>query len=261
MTESSAFHESAIIHPNAKIGNHVEIGPWTIIGEHVEIGDECSIGPHVVLKGPTRLGRGNKIYSFCSIGEDCQDKKYAGEPTQLEIGDYNIFRESCTVHRGTVQDKGKTQIGNHNLFMVNVHVAHDCLLGDHSVFANNATLAGHVKIGDSVIFGGHAAIHQFGCVGSYAFIAGCSALNKDVPPYVMAAGHYAKPFGVNVEGLRRNGFTDTEIANIRKAYRLLYRESLPLKTATAHLQDMAQTVKEIEIFAHFLEAHQRTLIR
>ncbi len=262
MTNSSSFiHESAIVHPLAKIGHGVEIGPWTIIGDNVEIGDGCWIGPHVIVKGHTRIGQQNKIYQFCSIGEDCQDKKYAGEETYLEIGDYNVFRESCTVHRGTIQDSSFTRIGNHNLLMVNVHIAHDCTIGDHNIFANNATLAGHVRIGDYVVFGGNAAIHQFGSVGSHAFIAGCAALNKDVPPFVMVAGHYAKPFGINAEGLRRRGFSDKDISCIRRAYRILYREGRSLQAAISALQDMAQTVPIINTLTQFLADHQRHLIR
>ncbi|WP_344956095.1 acyl-ACP--UDP-N-acetylglucosamine O-acyltransferase [Zobellella aerophila] len=262
MTEQSAvIHETAIIHPSAKIGRGVEIGPWTLIGADVEIGDDCWIGSHVVIKGPTRIGRGNRIFQFASIGEECQDKKYAGELTRLEIGDHNVIRESCTFHRGTAQDESLTRVGSHNLFMVNVHVAHDCRIGDNCIFANNATLAGHVHIGDHVIFGGHAAIHQFGRVGSHAFIAGCAALNKDVPPYVMAAGLYAKPFGVNSEGLRRRGFSKEAISAIKQSYKEIFRSGKTIAEVLPVLEELNKSQPEVGILIEFLKENERGIIR
>ncbi|WP_193372531.1 acyl-ACP--UDP-N-acetylglucosamine O-acyltransferase [Oceanimonas sp. GK1] len=262
MSEQGAvIHETAIVHPDAVIGKGVEIGPWTLIGPDVEIGDDCRIASHVVIKGPTRIGKRNRIFQFASIGEDCQDKKYAGERTVLEIGDDNIIRESCTFHRGTSQDESLTTVGSRNLFMVNVHVAHDCRIGSDCIFANNATLAGHVHIGDHVIFGGHAAIHQFGRVGSHAFIAGCAALNKDVPPYVMAAGHYAKPFGINSEGLRRRGFSKEAISAIKQAYRELFRSGKTVEEVLPALETMAEQQPEVAIMVDFLKANERGIIR
>ena len=258
---SAVIHETAIIHADAVIGAHVEIGPWTVVGAEVEIGDGSWIGSHVVIKGPTKIGQGNKIFQFCSIGEDCQDKKYKGERTALEIGDHNVIREHCTFHRGTVQDQALTKVGSRNLFMVNVHVAHDCVIGDDCIFANNATLAGHVHIGDWVIFGGLAAIHQFGRVGSHAFVAGMAALNKDVPPYVMAAGHYAKPFGVNSEGLKRRGYSPEAITMVKRAYKLLYRSGKTLDEAKPEIAELATQHAEVQPFVDFFARSTRGLIR
>jgi len=258
---SAVIHETAIVHPTAQIGPGVEIGPWSQIGAEVEIGEGTWVGSHVVIKGPTKLGRRNKIYQFCSIGEDCQDKKYKGERTCLEVGDDNVIREHCTFHRGTVQDQALTKVGSRNLFMVNVHVAHDCVIGDDCIFANNATLAGHVTVGDWVIFGGLSAIHQFGRVGSHAFVAGMAALNKDVPPYVMAAGHYAKPFGVNSEGLRRRGFTPEAISAVKKAYKLLYRQGLTVEEAMAELAALAAEEAAVQPLVDFLKLNERGIVR
>ena len=258
---SAKIHASAIVHPNAVIGANVEIGAFTCIDDEVEIGEGSWVSSHVVIKGPTKIGRNNKIYQFASIGEDCQDKKYAGERTFLEIGDANVIREHCTFHRGTVQDQCLTKIGSRNLFMVNVHVAHDCMIGDDCIFANNATLAGHVHIGDWVIFGGLAAIHQFGRVGSHAFIAGMAALNKDVPPYVMAAGHYATPFGINSEGLRRRGFSAEAISAVKRAYKELYRSGKTLDEVMPVLETMAQDEPAVAPFVEFLKKNERGIIR
>ena len=259
--ESAVIHATAIIHEGARIGANVEIGPWSLIGADVEIGDECTIASHVVIKGPTKVGNRNRIFQFCSIGEDCQDKKYKGERTFLEIGDDNVIREHCTIHRGTVQEQSLTRIGSRNLLMVNVHVAHDCIIGDDCIFANNATLAGHVHIGDWVIFGGLSAIHQFGRVGSHAFVAGMAALNKDVPPYVMAAGHYAKPFGVNSEGLKRRGFTPEAISAVKKAYKLIYRQGLTVEEALPELEALAAEEVAVAPLVEFLKLNDRGIVR
>lgn len=259
--ESAVIHATAIIHEGVRIGANVEIGPWSLIGADVEIGDECTIASHVVIKGPTKIGSRNRIFQFCSIGEDCQDKKYKGERTFLEIGDDNVIREHCTIHRGTVQEQSLTRIGSRNLLMVNVHVAHDCIIGDDCIFANNATLAGHVHIGDWVIFGGLSAIHQFGRVGSHAFVAGMAALNKDVPPYVMAAGHYAKPFGVNSEGLKRRGFTPEAISAVKKAYKLIYRQGLTVEEALPELEALAAEEVAVAPLVEFLKLNDRGIVR
>ena len=253
------IHETAIIHPSAKLGRNVSVGPWTIIGEHVEIGDDCDIRSHVVIKGPTRIGNGNRIYQFCSIGEDCQDKKYAGEPTQLVVGDNNIFRESVTVHRGTVQDEGVTRIGSDNLFMAYVHVAHDCVIGDHNIFANVVTLAGHVHIGDWVILGGLTGVHQFCRVGSHAFAAVNSVVVQDIPPYIMAQGHNAVPRTINSEGLKRRGFSAEQISNLRRAYKTLYRQGNSLNEAVAQLS--ANGAEELQPLVDFIQSSQRGIIR
>ena len=253
------IHSTAIIEPGAKLGANVSVGPWSYIGADVEIGDNTEIGPHVVVRGPTKMGQGNRVFQFSSIGEDCQDKKYAGEPTQLIIGDNNVFRESTTIHRGTVQDNSLTQIGSNNLFMAYVHVAHDCMIGDNNIFANATTLAGHVHVGDFVILGGFTGIHQFCKVGSHAFTAVSSVVVQDVPPYVMAQGHNAVPRTINSEGLRRRGFTAEQIASIKRAYKILYRQGLTLNDALQQMR--AMNAPELDSMVQFIEQSQRGIIR
>ncbi|MBQ3774766.1 MAG: acyl-ACP--UDP-N-acetylglucosamine O-acyltransferase [Ruminobacter sp.] len=259
--KSAVIHSTAIVSDDAVIGPGVTVGPWTIIGSEVEIGEGTSIASHCVVKGPVKIGKRNKIFQFATIGEDCQDKKYAGERTFLEIGDDNVIREHCTFHRGTVQDNCLTKVGSRNLFMVNVHVAHDCVVGDDCIFANNATLAGHVHIGNWVIFGGLAAIHQFGRVGDHAFIAGMAALNQDVPPFVMAAGHYAKPFGINKEGLRRRGFSNEAISTIRHAYMIVYKESKTVDEAITKLAPLCEQEPSVQLLVDFLKESTRGICR
>ena len=253
------IHSTAIIEPGAKLGANVSVGPWSYIGADVEVGEDTVIGPHVVVRGPTKMGRGNRVFQFSSIGEDCQDKKYAGEPTQLIIGDNNVFRESTTIHRGTVQDNSLTQIGSNNLFMAYVHVAHDCMIGDNNIFANATTLAGHVHVGDFVILGGFTGIHQFCKVGSHAFTAVSSVVVQDVPPYVMAQGHNAVPRTINSEGLRRRGFTAEQIASIKRAYKILYRQGLTLNDALQQMR--AMNAPELDSMVQFIEQSQRGIIR
>jgi len=253
------IHETAIIDASAKIGNNVFIGPYTIVGAHVEIGDDCVIGPHVVLRGPTKLGKGNRIFQFASVGEDCQDKKYAGEPTELVIGDRNVFRESTTIHRGTIQDQGITTIGSDNLFMGYVHVAHDCVIGNHNIFANAVTLAGHVHVGDHVILGGFTGVHQFCKIGSHAFTAVSSVVVQDIPPYVMAQGHNAVPRTINSEGLKRRGFSSEQIANVKRAYKVLYRNGYTLAEALAAMEHM--NAPEVQPMIDFIGQSTRGIIR
>jgi UDP-N-acetylglucosamine acyltransferase len=251
----------AVISPQAQIAADVRIGPFTIIGADVVIGAGTWIGPHAVINGPTRIGADNKIFQFASIGDAPQDKKYKGEPTRLEIGDRNVFRESVTVNRGTTQAKGVTRIGNDNLLMAYSHVAHDCHLGDQIVMANCATLGGHVEIGDWVIMGGLSAVHQFTKIGAHCFIAHNAAVTRDVPPYVMAVGRPAVPHSVNSEGLKRRGFTPEQVLNIRRAYRLLYRSGLKLKAAMEELEKSAVTQAEIRPFVEFLKRSERSIVR
>lgn len=253
------IHETAIIDARARIGNNVHIGPWTWIGPEVEIGDDCVISSHVVIKGPTRIGKENRIFQFATIGEDCQDKKFAGEPTELVIGDRNVFRECCTVHRGTVQDQSLTKIGSDNLFMAYVHVAHDCVIGDHNIFANAVTLAGHVQIGDYVILGGFTGVHQFCQIGSHAFTAVSSVVVQDIPPYVMAQGHNAVPRTINTEGLKRRGFSSEQITQIKRAYKTLYRSSLPLQDALSTMTAMQN--KDVQQMVDFIAKSTRGIIR
>jgi UDP-N-acetylglucosamine acyltransferase len=251
----------AVVSPQAQLASDVVVGPFSVIGPDVEIGAGTWIGPHTVINGPTRIGRDNKVFQFASLGDAPQDKKYKGEPTRLEIGDRNVFRESCTVNRGTTHDQGVTRIGSDNLFMAYSHVAHDCQVGDKVVLSNVATLGGHVEIGDWVILGGLSAVHQFTKVGAHCFIANNAAVTRDVPPYVMAVGQPAVPHSVNSEGLKRRGFTPEQILNIRRAYRLLYRSGLKLKDAMEQLEQAALTQAEIKPFVEFIKRSSRSIVR
>jgi UDP-N-acetylglucosamine acyltransferase len=251
----------AVISPSAQIDSNVEIGPFTVIGDDVTIGAGTWIGPHAVIKGPTRIGTDNKIYQFASLGDAPQDKKYKGEPTRLEIGDRNVFRECVTVNRGTVHDQGVTRIGSDNLLMAYVHVAHDCRVGDKIVMSNCATLGGHVEVGDWVIMGGLSAVHQHTKIGAHCFIANNAAVTRDVPPYVMAVGQPAEPHSVNSEGLKRRGFDAAQIRNIRRAYRLLYRSGLKLEAALEQLDTIAKDQPEIRPFVDFIRRSERSIVR
>jgi UDP-N-acetylglucosamine acyltransferase len=255
------IHPQAIIETSAQIGENVTVGPWTYIGKDVVIGDNCEINSHVVIKGPTRIGKGNRFFQFSSIGEECQDLKYDGEPTELVIGDNNTFRESCTIHRGTIQDNSLTEIGSHNLFMAYSHVAHDCIVGDNCIMANNATIGGHVHLGDYVIIGGMSCIHQFCHIGSHSFIAANAFVPKDVPAFVMASGYPAKPFGLNSEGLKRRGFDKDTIANIKRAYKQVYRKGLTVEEAVASVKTLAEQTPEVNIFTDIVINSSRGIIR
>ncbi len=251
----------AIIHPSAKLGNQVSVGPFSIIGADVEIGDNTWIGPHVVINGPTRIGRDNKIFQFCSIGEEPQHRKHAGEPTRLEIGDRNVIREYCSFHRGTTVDNSVTLVGSDNFLMAHVHVAHDCVVGSHITMANNATLAGHVHVGDHCILGGYALVHQFCRIGMHAFLGFACAVGQDVPPYVMANGNPAVPHGINSKGLKGRGFSPEEIEALRKAYKVLYRSNLLFADAKRELVEMAASQPVVEVLASFLSNSKRSIIR
>ena len=255
------IHPTAIVDPSAELAADVSVGPYAVIGPEVVLGAGCRIGPHVVLQGPTRRGRDNQVFQFASIGEVPQDKKFAGERTFLEIGDRNLFRECCTINRGTVTGANVTRIGSDNLFMAYTHVAHDCIVGNHCVFANYATLGGHVEVDDHVILGGYAGVHQFCKIGAHAFLANNAAATRDVPPYVMAAGAPAEPKGVNAEGLKRRGFSAGQIANIKSAYKTLYRSGLKLGAATAELERSAAGHPEVALLVAFLPRVTRSLIR
>jgi UDP-N-acetylglucosamine acyltransferase len=251
----------ALVSPQASLAADVTVGPFSIIGSDVQIGPGTIVGPHVVINGPTRIGAQNRIFQFASIGDAPQDKKYNGEPTRLEIGDRNVFRENCTVNRGTAHGHGVTRIGHDNLFMAYSHVAHDCIVGDKVIFANCAALAGHVEIGDWVILGGLTAVHQFVKIGAHAFLAGGAIVQRDVPPYVMVAGNPAVPHMVNSEGLKRRGFDQQQVRNIRDAYRILYRSDLKLAEALEKLQPVAETRSEIKAFVDFIRNSTRSLVR
>jgi UDP-N-acetylglucosamine acyltransferase len=251
----------AIVSPQAQLAPDVSVGPFSIIGPQVQIGPRTVVGPHAMITGATTIGADNRIFQFASIGDEPQDKKYKGEPTRLSIGDRNVFRESCTINRGTGHDKGVTLIGSDNLFMAYSHVAHDCVIGNNTVFANCASLGGHVEIGDWVILGGLTAVHQFAKIGVHAFLGGGSILSRDVPPYVMVAGNPAVPHAVNVEGLKRRGFSEEQIRNIRDAYRIVYRSELKLAEALGQLGPRVDTQPEIRPFVDFIQASTRSLAR
>jgi UDP-N-acetylglucosamine acyltransferase len=251
----------ALVSPQARLAADVTVGPFTVIGPDVEIGSRTIVGPHVVINGPTRIGEDNHIFQFASIGDAPQDKKYKGEPTRLQIGDRNVFRESCTVNRGTTHGDGVTRIGNDNLFMAYSHVAHDCSVGDKVIFANCAALAGHVEIGDWVILGGLTAVHQFVKIGAHAFLAGGAIVQRDVPPYLLVAGNPAKPHSVNSEGLKRRGFDEEQVRNIREAYRVVYRSDLRLVEALEKLKPIAAARSEIRAFVDFISSSTRSIVR
>jgi UDP-N-acetylglucosamine acyltransferase len=255
------IHPSAIVHPDAKIGKGVEIGPYSVIGEHVEIGDGTWIGPHVVLEGHTRIGRENRIFQFSSLGGEPQDKKYSNEPTRLEIGDRNTIREYCTFSTGTAQDSGVTRIGNDNWIMAYVHIAHDCQVGSNTVFANGASLAGHAHVGDWAILGGFSGVHQFVRVGAHSFIGAFALLLQDLPPYVTVGGSPAAPRGINSEGLRRRSFSTETISAIKRAYRILYRSGLTLVEAREKITVLAADYAEVQPLADFIGTSGRGLVR
>lgn len=252
---------SAIIHPAAKLAPDVQVGPWTIIGPDVEIDEGTVIASHVVLKGPTKIGKRNRIYQFSSIGEDTPDLKYKGEPTRLVIGDDNVIREGVTIHRGTIQDRSETTIGNHNLLMAYVHVGHDSVIGNHCILVNNAALAGHVYIGDWAILSGFTLVHQFCKIGAHSFAGMGSAIGKDVPAYVMVNGSPAEAKNINVEGLRRRGFTKDDIALLTKAYKIIYRRGLTLDEALAELNPLAVSSPALQTLIDSLNTSTRGIVR
>ncbi|HEY7739034.1 MAG TPA: acyl-ACP--UDP-N-acetylglucosamine O-acyltransferase [Steroidobacteraceae bacterium] len=251
----------AVVAPDAEIAEGVQIGAFSVIGAGVRIGAGTWIGPHAVINGPTTLGRDNKVFQFASVGDAPQDKKYQGEPTRLEVGDRNVFREFCSINRGTVGGRAVTRIGSDCLFMAYSHVAHDCIVGDHCILSNCTALAGHVELGDWVILSGYAGIHQFCKVGAHAFLANNAAVTRDVPPYLLVAGSPAEPKGVNSEGLKRRGFDAAQIANIKSAYRLFYRSGLKLAEAQERLAELAAMQPELQPFVEFLGASERSIIR
>jgi UDP-N-acetylglucosamine acyltransferase len=255
------IHPTAIVHPRAQLASDVTVGPYSIIDEHVSIGEGTWIGSHVVVKGHTTIGRRNRFFQFCSVGEIPQDRKYAGEPTRLEIGDDNTIRESCTLNVGTSQDVGVTRLGDQNWIMAYVHIAHDCQIGNHTIFANCTQLAGHVVVGDWVILGGNTLAHQFVRIGEHSMTSMGSALYQDLPPYVMASGHPAVPRGINSEGLKRRNFSAESITEIKRAYKAIYREGLSLQAARDGLAEKMKQVIELEPLVKFIEIQGRGIIR
>jgi UDP-N-acetylglucosamine acyltransferase len=258
---SGSIHATAIVAPDAVLGEGVEIGAYGIVGPGVVIGARTRIGAHAAVHCHTRLGEDNVVHPYASVGDAPQDKKYQGEPTRLEVGDRNVIREFVTLNRGTTKDRGVTTIGSDNLFMAYSHVAHDCVVGNQCVLANCATLGGHVVLGDWVIMGGFAGIHQFCKVGAHAFLANNAAVTRDVPPYVMAVGGPAKPHSINSEGLKRRGFSPQQIRNLRNAYRILYRSGLRLEQALEQLQAAAREQPEVQLLVDFIPQSTRSLVR
>jgi UDP-N-acetylglucosamine acyltransferase len=255
------IHTTAVVDPGAELAADVSVGPYTVIGPDVVVGAGSVIGPHVVINGPTRLGRENRVFQFASIGEAPQDKKYAGEPTRLEIGDRNTIREFVTINRGTAQDEGVTTLGDDNWIMAYVHIAHDCRIGNRTIFANNASLAGHVTIGDYVILGGFTLVHQFCSIGAYSLTAFGSGISLNVPPYVTVGGSPARAHGLNMEGLRRRGVPEATRKILKQSYKTLYRENLSLQDAIKVLKDRTKDCPELEIFVTFLEQQKHGIVR
>jgi len=255
------IHPTAIIDASASIADDVSIGPYTVIGANVSIDSGTRINSHVTINGTTKIGKNNRIYQFCSIGEDPQDKKYAGEVSFLEIGDNNEIREFTSIHRGTTQDKNITKIGSNNLFMAYCHVAHDCVIADDVILANAASLAGHVHIGQNVILGGFSIVHQFCQLGDHCFSAMGSAITKDVPPFVMVGGRPTKPHGINAVGLDRRGFSKEAVLQIKRAYKTLYKSGLKLVEANEQLAVMAESQPELQVMVDFLQHSNRGIMR
>jgi UDP-N-acetylglucosamine acyltransferase len=255
------IHPTAIVDPKAELADDVTVGAFSIIGPDVKIDSGTRVGSHVVINGHTSIGKKNEIFQFSSLGEAPQDKKYKDEPTKLEIGNHNTIREFCTFNRGTAQDKGVTKIGDHNWIMAYVHIAHDCHVHNHTILANNSSLAGHVDMFDHAILGGFTLVHQFCKIGQHVITAVGSVVFKDIPPYVTASGYDANPHGINVEGLKRRGFSTESITNIKRAYKTLYRQSLTLEEAKQVLTQEALNAPELDIFVAFLNQSTRGIIR
>jgi UDP-N-acetylglucosamine acyltransferase len=259
------IHPTAIVDPAARLDPTVTVGPYAIIGPHVTIGAGTTVGSHCVIEGHTTIGRDNRIYQFASLGAAPQDMKYRGEPTELRIGDRNTIREFCTFSRGTAQDKGVTVVGDDNWIMAYVHIAHDCIVGNRTILANNATLAGHVHVGDWVVVGGLTGVHQFVKIGAHAMVGFGSHVSQDVPPFMTVAGNPLAVHGLNVEGLRRRGFTRERISLIKQVHRLLYRQGLTLEEAKRQIAalpvDDALMRADIDMMLDFLAQASRGIVR
>lgn len=255
------IHPQAIVDPGARLAEDVTVGPWSIIGADVEIGPGTIIEPHVVIRGPTTIGAGNHIYQFSSVGDATPDLKYRNEPTRLIIGDRNTIREGVTIHRGTVQDRGETVIGNDNLIMAYVHIGHDSVIGNHTILVNNVALAGHVHVGDWAILSGYTLVHQFCRIGPHSFSGMQTAIGKDVPAYVTVSGSPAEAKTINTEGLRRRGFSDPAISQLRRAFKILYRQSLTLDIALQRLETMLSDTPEVKVLIDSIRASERGIVR
>lgn len=261
----SRIHSTALVDPAAQLDATVTVGPYAVIGPDVRIGADTTVGAHCVIEGHTTIGQGNHIFQFASLGAQPQDKKYAGEPTRLVIGDRNTIREFCTFNTGTSQDLGVTQIGNDNWIMAYVHIAHDCVVGNHTVLANNATLAGHVKVGDHTILGGLTGVHQFTQIGAHVMAGFASHISQDVPPFMLVDGNPLSVRGYNLEGLRRRGFSAQRLAAIKQMHKLLYRNGLTLAAARLAIAELAAQYPEasadIAALSAFIAGSSRGLAR
>jgi UDP-N-acetylglucosamine acyltransferase len=257
----SLIDPRAIIDPSARLADDVVVGPWSIIGPDVEIGEGSVLGPNVIIKGPTRIGKHNRVYQFSSLGEDTPDRKYKGEPTRLVIGDHNIIREGVTMHRGTIQDRDETTVGDHNLIMAYAHIGHDSVIGNHCILVNNTALAGHVHIGDWAILSGYTLVHQFCHIGAHSFAGMGSAIGKDVPAYVTVSGNPAEARSMNFEGLRRRGFSAESIQALRRAYKTVYRQGLTIEEALAELAEPSLQFPEVAVFRDSIQASNRGITR
>ena len=257
----TTIHPQALVDSKAELAEDVQVGPFAIIGPEVKIGAGTVVGPHAILKGPTTIGMRNRIFQFASVGEDCQDKKYKGESTELVIGDDNIIREGVTLHRGTFQDRGVTHIGSNNLFMCYVHVAHDCVVGDNIVMANNTAIAGHVHIGNGAILGGGTLVHQFCRIGQFAMTAAGTVVLQDIPAFVTCSGNRAEAHGMNIEGMRRRGVDSDVINRLREAYKTVYRRGLTLDQAITELDQNNAGCAEVDAFLDSLKSSQRGIVR
>ncbi|MDP3978001.1 MAG: acyl-ACP--UDP-N-acetylglucosamine O-acyltransferase [Pseudomonas sp.] len=257
----SLIDPRAIIDPSARLADDVVVGPWSIIGPDVEIGEGTVLGPNVIIKGPTRIGKHNRVYQFSSLGEDTPDRKYKGEPTRLVIGDHNIIREGVTMHRGTIQDRDETTVGDHNLIMAYAHIGHDSVVGNHCILVNNVALAGHVHIGDWAILSGYTLVHQFCHIGAHSFAGMGSAIGKDVPAYVTVSGNPAEARSMNFEGLRRRGFSAESIQALRRAYKTVYRQGLTIEEALVELAESSLQFPEVAVFRDSIQASNRGITR
>lgn len=255
------IHPQAIIEPGAKVADGVNIGPWSYIGAEVDIDRDCVIEPHVVIKGPTKIGAGTHIYQFASVGEATPDLKYRDEPTRLTIGERNTIREGVTIHRGTVQDRGETVIGNDNLIMAYAHIGHDSVIGNNTILVNNVALAGHVYVDDWAILSGYTLVHQFCRIGPHSFSGMQTAIGKDVPAYVTVSGSPAEAKTINTEGLRRRGFSDSAVSQLRRAFKILYRQNLTLDIAIQRLETMLSDTPEVKVLIDSIRASERGIVR
>ncbi len=257
----SLIHPTAIIESGAQLGQGVSVGAFSLIEKDTVIGERTAIGPHVIVRAHTTIGVDNRIFQFCSIGEQPQHQGYAGQPTRLQIGDRNTIREYCTLNRGTADGRGVTTIGCDNFIMAYAHIAHDCSIGRHAVFANGASLAGHVEVGDYAVLGGFSLVHQRCQVGAHCITGIGAVCFQDVPPYVVAAGNSAAPYGINHKGLRRRGYDENTLAVLKKSYRLLYRSGLDIHAAITAIENLDSASLEVALLCDFLRRSKRGIIR